>query len=122
MRATLLQSCLTLCTPMDCRPPNCSVHGILQARILQWFAMPSRGSSRPRDQTHVFCFQHWQAGSLPIVSPAGAVCIYIYNTGYIPYIYIYTHSYVYIEYSLLLQPLKPYLSMCGESRSVSDPL
>ena len=37
----LLQSCLTLCDPMDCSPPGSSVHGILQARILKWVAMPS---------------------------------------------------------------------------------
>ena len=48
------QSCLTLCDPMDCSPPGCSVHGILQARILEWVAMPSsRGSSQPRYQTQV---------------------------------------------------------------------
>ena len=42
----LLQSHLTLCDPMDCSPPDPSVHGILQARILDWSAMPSsRGSS-----------------------------------------------------------------------------
>ena len=34
--AKLLQSCLTLCDPMDCSPPGSSVHGILQARILEW--------------------------------------------------------------------------------------
>ena len=39
-------------TPMDRSPPGSSVHGILQARILEWVAMPSsRGSSRPRDRT-----------------------------------------------------------------------
>ena len=43
-----------LCDPMDCSPPGSSVQGILQARILEWVAMPSsRGSSQPRDQTHV---------------------------------------------------------------------
>ena len=41
--------CLTLCDPMDCGPPGSSVHGILQARILVWVAVPSsRGSSLPR--------------------------------------------------------------------------
>ena len=41
--------CLTLCDPMDCSPPGSSVHGILQARILEWTAIPfSRGSSQPR--------------------------------------------------------------------------
>ena len=44
------QSCLTLCDPMDCSPPGSSVHGILQARILEWVAISfSRGSSQPRD-------------------------------------------------------------------------
>ena len=50
----LLQSCPTLCDPMDCSLPGYSVHGILQARILEWVVMPSsRGSSQPRDQTCV---------------------------------------------------------------------
>ena len=41
---------------MDCSPPGSSVHEILQARILEWVAMPSsRGSSRPRDRTWAFC-------------------------------------------------------------------
>ena len=54
MRAKLLQSCLTLCNPMDCSLPRSSVHGILQARILEWVAMPSsRGSSQHRDWTHI---------------------------------------------------------------------
>ena len=43
-------------TPMDCSPPGSSVHGILQARILEWVAMPSsKGSPPPRDQTRVSC-------------------------------------------------------------------
>jgi len=53
-------------TLMDCSPPGSSVHGILQARILQWITMPtSRGSSWPRDWTHVSCLLHWQVNSLP---------------------------------------------------------
>ena len=52
--AKSLQFYLTLCNPVDCRPPRFSVHGILQARILQWFAMSSsRRSSPPSDQTCV---------------------------------------------------------------------
>ena len=44
------QSCLTLCDPMDCSLPGSSVHGILQARTLEWVAFSfSRGSSRPKD-------------------------------------------------------------------------
>ena len=53
--AKSFQLCLTLCNPVDCSPPGSSVHGILQARVLEWVAMPSsRGSSQPRDQTHIF--------------------------------------------------------------------
>ena len=49
------QSCLTLCNPMDCSPPG-SVHAISQARVLEWVANSfSRGSLRPRDQTHISC-------------------------------------------------------------------
>ena len=61
-------SYLTLCDPMDCSPPGSSVHGILQARILEWVAISSsRGSSWPRDQTHVSWFgYHWQVGSLSL--------------------------------------------------------
>ena len=52
----VVQSCLTLCNPMDCSPPASSTQGILQERILEWVAMPSsRGSSQPRDQTQVSC-------------------------------------------------------------------
>ena len=48
------QSCLTLCDSVDCSPTGSSVHGILQARILEWGAIPfSRESSQPRDQTRV---------------------------------------------------------------------
>ena len=50
------QLCLTLCNSMDYSPPGFPVHGILQARILEWVAISSsRGSSQPRDQTQVSC-------------------------------------------------------------------
>ena len=46
--------CLTLCDPVNCSPPGSSVHGILHTRILEWVAISfSRGSSQPKDQTHV---------------------------------------------------------------------
>ena len=52
----VIQSCLTVCDPMDCCLPGSSVLGILQARILEWVAMPScRGSFWPRDGTLVLC-------------------------------------------------------------------
>ena len=63
--SSVAQSCPTLCNPMDCSPPCSSVHVIFQARILEWVAISfSRGSSRPRDWTHVSCtgrriLYHW---------------------------------------------------------------
>ena len=60
--AQSFQLCLTLCSPMDCRLPDSSLHGILQARILEWVAISfSRGSFRPRDQTcvsYISCIYH----------------------------------------------------------------
>ena len=52
MCVLVTQSCLTLCDPTDCSPLGSSVHRILQARILEWVAIPfSRGSSRLRERT-----------------------------------------------------------------------
>ena len=56
VHAQSLQSCLTLCDPIDCSPPGSSIHGISQTRILEWVVISSsRGSSPPRDQTRVSC-------------------------------------------------------------------
>ena len=69
------QPCLTLCGPMACTQTRSSVHGLLQARILEWVAIPfSRGSSQPRDQTHISCV----AGRCPT----------IWATTYIPLFWI----------------------------------
>ena len=76
--------------PLDCSPPGSSVHGILQARILEWVAMlSSRGSSRPRNQTHISgisCiaggfFTHWITWEacptrLRVVKGRRAICSY----------------------------------------------
>ena len=52
----VVQSCLTLCNPMGCSQPGSSVHGVLQARILEWVAIPfSRGCSPSRDGIQVSC-------------------------------------------------------------------
>ena len=56
MKVKVAQLCLTLYNPINCSLPGSSVHGILQARLLEWVAMPaSRGSSQPGDQTQVSC-------------------------------------------------------------------
>ena len=50
------QSCLTICDPMDCSPPDSFVHGTIWVRILEWVAMPSsRGSYQPRNRTCIPC-------------------------------------------------------------------
>ena len=54
------QSCPTLCDPVDCSPPGSSVHGISQARILEWVVITFfRGSSSSRDQTRVSLIGRW---------------------------------------------------------------
>ena len=59
----------------DCSPPGSSVHGILQARVLEWVAMPSsRGSSQLRDRTHISficCFCRW----VLFLAPPGKPCL-----------------------------------------------
>ena len=61
MKMLVAHSCPTLCDTMDCSLTDSSVHGILQARILEWVAIAfSRGSSQPKDWTWISC----TAGSL----------------------------------------------------------
>ena len=66
------------CDLMDCGPPGSSIQGILQAKILEWVAMPSsRGSSWPRDRTHisyVSCIGRWHL----LVPPGKPILIFIY--------------------------------------------
>ena len=79
------QWCLTLCNPMDCSLPGSSVHGILQARILEWVAILfSKGSSWPRDQILLSCiagrfFTVWATREAPIRY------IYIYGNRFFQY-------------------------------------
>ena len=69
--ALSLQSSPTLWDPMDYSQPGSSVHGLLQARILEWVAMPSsKRSFQPRDGTCASSVSlHWQEGSLPLMPP-----------------------------------------------------
>ena len=54
VKVLVIQLCSTVCNPKDCRLPGSTVHGILQARILEWVTVPfSRGSSWPMNQTWV---------------------------------------------------------------------
>ena len=65
-RAESLQSCLSLCDPMDCSPPGSSVLGILQARILQWVTMPSSRGRSPGTKPKSSALQ---VDSLPPANP-----------------------------------------------------
>ena len=71
VHAKSLQSCPILCNPMDCRLSGSSVHGILQARVLEWVAMTSsRRSSRPRGRTCISSASYTGRGSLaPVGKP-----------------------------------------------------
>ena len=67
---SIAQLCLTLCDLLDCSLPGSSVHGILQARILEWVATSSsRGSSQPRDRTRISCVS--TAGGFFTTEPPG---------------------------------------------------
>ena len=78
---SVTQSCLTLWNPMDCSPPGSSVHGISQARTLEWVTVFfSRGSLQPRDGTPFSCIGRW--------------VLYDWATREAPHTYIYTYMYV----------------------------
>ena len=75
----LLQSCFTLCDPMDCSPPGSFVHGIFLARILEWIAMPSsRGSSQPRNWIHI----SYVVGRFYCWATKEAIYMYIYISNF----------------------------------------
>ena len=71
-KVNVAQSCLTLCDPMDCSLPGSSIHGIFQARKLEWVTISfSRRSSQPRDRTQVSClvgrrFTIWATGEVTL--------------------------------------------------------
>ena len=65
------QLCPTLYDPMGCSPPVSSVHGIFQARILEWIAILLQGIFPTQESNpHLLCLLHWQVGSLP-PAPSG---------------------------------------------------
>ena len=78
-----LQSCLTLCAPMDCSPPGSSVHGILQARILEWVTVPfsrwiflSQGSNPGLlHYRQILCHLSHQRSSLDSKHPPEFLCL-----------------------------------------------
>ena len=78
--AKLLQLCPTLFDPIGCSLPGSTVHGILQAKILEWVAMPSsRGASQHRDRTRLSLL-YLQAGSLPLAPPGKPLDLFLPTT------------------------------------------
>ena len=81
---SVAKSCMTLCDPIDYSLPGSCVHEIFQARILEWVAMPSsRGSSKPRDGTHVSCvvdkfFTCWAMVETLYICVCVCVCVCVY--------------------------------------------
>ena len=79
MHAKSLQSCPTLCDPVDCSPPGLSIRGILQARILEWVATSfSSRASRPRDRTRVSCGSCTVGGFFIAEPPGKPLRSYVY--------------------------------------------
>ena len=78
IHVNLLQSCPTLGDPMDCSPPGPSVHGILQARVLEWVVMPSFGGSyQPRDRNCISVTPAFLADSLSLSHQGSPFSIHI---------------------------------------------
>ena len=71
---SVTQLCPILCNPTDCSPPGSSVHGILQARILEWVAISSSRGIFPTQGSNPCLLRllHWQADSLPLC-PLGSL-------------------------------------------------
>ena len=78
MCAKSLQLCLTLCNPLDCNPPGSSVYGILQARILEWVAIPPGNLPDPGIKLASLCLLHWQMSSLPLASAGKPITVQDY--------------------------------------------
>ena len=82
MHAKSLQSCPTLCDPMDCSLPGSSVHGIFQARVLEWAATASSRAPPGKPSGCVVVFYHW----LDLWFPNNKWCLPFYV--YLPSVYL----------------------------------
>ena len=79
-KVTATQLCPILCNPMDDSPPGSHVHEIFQAGILQWVAISSsRGSTWPKDQTHISCGS-WIEGRFFRTEPPGKLLCWVHHT------------------------------------------
>ena len=96
MHAQSLQACPTLCDPLDCSPPGSSVHGILQAKILDWVAtLSSRGIFPTQiSNPNLLCLLQWQASSLPTIPPGKPLL-------YMSHVQVFLQAYVFISHIYL---------------------
>ena len=95
------KSCLTLCDPMDHSLPGSSVHGISQARTLEWVVISfSRGSSQPRDQTHVSCISRYILYHWATWEAFYLLIIYYYSNDNANTITIFLHLFIIIRFPL----------------------
>ena len=117
MHVKSLQSCLTLCDPMDCNLPGSSFHGILQARILEWVVIPfSRGSFPPRDWTCVLITYTLPMHSMYTAYSIYALYVHCIHTIHTLYIY-YMHTICYrLNVSLQNSHIEPNLQGDGIRR------
>ena len=101
------QLCPILWDPMDCNLSGCSVHGIFQARVLEWIAISfSRGSSRPRNRTWVSCIagRHFTIWATRETNVLWIICYFCRTKTSvtdqamrITYKHTHTHTYIYIH-------------------------
>ena len=131
--AKSFQSCPSLCDSMDGSPLGPPVHGIFQARVLEWIAISfSRGSSRPKDGTWVscivgrcfYCLSHqwrWNKLNKSITKKCKfSLSLYIYTYIY-THTHIYTHIYIYIHthtFMCTYMHILIYISMNEETISI----
>ena len=99
LHAKWLQSCPTLCNPMDYSQPASSVHGILLARILEWIAISSsRGSFQPRDQSHMSRGSYFAGRFFTTELLEKPICMHIHTYVYTHvYTHTHTHTQIYIQ-------------------------
>ena len=107
MHAKSLQSCATLCDPVDCSPPGSSVHGILQARILERGCALLQGIIPIQGLNPCLLnLLHWQVGSLPLALPGPPkILSYLFKikwSGMLVNVYV---SRVYVKWHTFLGPI-----------------
>ena len=108
-------SYLTLCNPMGCSLPGSSVHGFLQARLLEWVAIPfSTGSAPPRDQTQISCiaggfFTVWSTREAHTILYTYTIILYIFKWSMIT-VYVQVILYYFMYAIRLLQVITLSLS------------